>query len=216
MYLARIVVLCLLCVAAASSKAGGVPSIHVQGLFPGQVVALVYGQHTVLRAGASTPGGLRLISADSAVAVFEYKGQRLEHGLSSRAGGTYADRARREVRLYPDSRGMYRGEGAINGIPVHFLVDTGANVIALSSRLADQLGLDYRHASQVQVDTAAGVTTGYRYTLDRVSLGGIEQRGLQAVIVQGGSPSVPLLGMSFLGQLDIRNQDRLLILEARQ
>lgn len=206
----------LLCLAGHGSWAGEMPIIHVQALFPGQVVATVNGERTVLREGESTPGGLRLVSADSAGAVFEFRGQRLEAGLSSRAGGGYDDRARREVRLHPDSRGMYRGEGAINGIPVQFLVDTGANVIALSSQLADRLGLSYRDAPRVQVDTASGQVVGFRYTLERVSLGGIELRGLQAVIVQGGSPGVPLLGMSFLGRLDMRSQDRLLILEARQ
>src|SRR5690606_14870458 len=61
-----------------------------------------------------------------------------------------------EIRRGPD--GHYHWPGSINGRPVDFLIDTGATGTAISSELADQLGLE--RLGSVRSQTAGGLVTG--------------------------------------------------------
>ena len=54
----------------------------------------------------------------------------------------------------------------------------------------------------VSVDTANGRTRAAPVTLDRVSIGGITERSIAALIAQPGQLRVSLLGMSFLNRLE--------------
>jgi aspartyl protease family protein len=54
------------------------------------------------------------------------------------------------------------------------------------------------------MQTANGVTTGYLVKLAKVRVGGIEQRNVDAVVVEQGLGSHGLLGMSFLNRLEMR------------
>lgn len=198
----------------AATPVTAMPPVDVQGLFGGRVVVLIDGQREVMSEG-ETVAGITLIAADSQRAVFEYDGQRFESGLSSRVGGSYAAPARQEVRIARDGRGMFRSAGRINGRPVTFLVDTGATAIALNSQLAQTLGVDYqRLGTPVPVTTASGRTTGYRLTLNEVSVGTIRLSRVAAIVLEGGYPYEPLLGMSFLGRIEMRNSGQMMVLEA--
>lgn len=106
-----------------------------------------------------------------------------------------------EMVLIRSGDGHYYADGEINGRPVKFLLDTGATQIALSPRLANALGLPQGRA--VQVQTAAGLATGYATRLARVRLGVIEMLDLGAVVAPGMSDEKVLLGMNFLKRLEI-------------
>ena len=97
--------------------------------------------------------------------------------------------------------GHYRAEALINGKKVNVLVDTGATGVAISQRLADELGLESRHA--VRTMTANGESVAYMTRLESVQLGGIEARNVAAVIAPGLGGDA-LLGMSFLARMDVR------------
>ena len=97
--------------------------------------------------------------------------------------------------------GHYRAEALINGKKVNVLVDTGATGVAISQHLADELGLESRHA--VRTMTANGETVAYMTRLESVQLGGIEARDVAAVITPGLGGDA-LLGMSFLARMDVR------------
>lgn len=97
--------------------------------------------------------------------------------------------------------GHYRAEALINGSKVDVLVDTGATGVAISQRVADQLGLSSRSA--IRTSTANGDTVAYMTRLSTVKLGGVEAKDVAAVIVPGLDGDV-LLGMSFLGRMDVR------------
>lgn len=106
-----------------------------------------------------------------------------------------------EVVLQRDLSGHYRAEAFINGVKVPVIVDTGATNVAISSTLADELGLRSQHA--VRTRTANGEIVSYMTRLDSVKLGGIVARDVAASI----SPNLGdemLLGMSFLGRMDVR------------
>jgi aspartyl protease family protein len=92
---------------------------------------------------------------------------------------------------------------------VHFLLDTGATDVALSSDLASELGL--RFGPRVSLQTANGVVSGYMTRLDEVRLGEISLQDVRATIGPELGSGV-LLGMSFLGKLDWQqNGDELLL-----
>lgn len=97
--------------------------------------------------------------------------------------------------------GHYRAEALINGRKVNVLVDTGATGVAISQRLADELGLEHRSA--IRTVTANGETVAYTTRLDSVQLGGIEAKNVAAIIAPGLGGDA-LLGMSFLARMDVR------------
>ncbi|EPF00274.1 TIGR02281 family clan AA aspartic protease [Rhizobium grahamii] len=110
------------------------------------------------------------------------------------AGGT--------MRLRADAQGHYSGDFKINGRPVQGLIDTGATYVALNESFARRLGytgnrLDFRYS----VDTANGQTKAAHVTLDRVEIGGIRVREVEAFVLKDDALTSTLVGMSFLKKL---------------
>jgi len=97
--------------------------------------------------------------------------------------------------------GHYRSEALINGKKVNVLVDTGATGVAISQATADQLSL--KSINAVRTNTANGESVGYMVRLDSVKIGGVQAHNVAAMIAPGLDGDV-LLGMSFLGRMDIR------------
>jgi aspartyl protease family protein len=97
--------------------------------------------------------------------------------------------------------GHYRAEAVINGKKVNVLVDTGATGVAISQRLADELGL--KSYSAIRTTTANGDSVAYMTRLASVKLGGIEAKDVSAIIAPGLGGDA-LLGMSFLARMDVR------------
>jgi aspartyl protease family protein len=97
--------------------------------------------------------------------------------------------------------GHFYAEANVEGNPVHFLIDTGASVVALTGDDASNAGIDWsddelRHVGQ----GASGPIQGVPVTLDEVSLGGFRGEHVAAVIIPEGLP-VSLLGQSFLSRV---------------
>ncbi|QFY61997.1 TIGR02281 family clan AA aspartic protease [Rhizobium grahamii] len=106
------------------------------------------------------------------------------------------------MRLQADAQGHYTGDFRINGRQVQGLIDTGATYVALNESLARRLGytanqLDFRYA----VSTANGQTKAAHVTLDRVEIGGIRVRDVEAFVLRDEALSSTLVGMSFLKKL---------------
>ena len=101
----------------------------------------------------------------------------------------------------------------INGIPVDFLVDTGATQMVLTLDDARRIGLDPDNLAFIQTAyTANGPVATAAVTLDEVVLGEIHDTRLRAS-VNSGEMDKSLLGMSYLGQfesIEIR-RDRLIL-----
>ncbi|MEK9826141.1 MAG: retropepsin-like aspartic protease [Methylotenera sp.] len=106
-----------------------------------------------------------------------------------------------EVVLKRGVDGHYRTEALINGEKVNVLVDTGATGVAISKRVADKLRLESINA--IRTNTANGESIGYMVRLKSVKVGGVEARNVSAMIAPGLDGDV-LLGMSFLGRMDVR------------
>ena len=116
----------------------------------------------------------------------------------------------REVVLDQNRAGHYVATGAINGMDVTFLLDTGATDVSMPFEVAQRLGL--QGGVPTRVRTAAGVVTTYAVMLDRVTVGDIVRRRVRAHV----NPHMPgdevLLGMSFLRHLELIQRDRALTL----
>jgi aspartyl protease family protein len=108
----------------------------------------------------------------------------------------------RSVVVPRDGRGHFQVDARVNGRRIGFMVDTGASVIALTTRDAAQLGI---HPSQnayvAEVKTANGVVRGTPSRLDTVEVGDIELHDVTALVLPDEALSDNLLGLSFLSRL---------------
>ncbi|MGQ0547584.1 MAG: hypothetical protein ACT4P3_20025, partial [Betaproteobacteria bacterium] len=89
------------------------------------VLAVDGGNPKTVKVG-QTWNGITVLEVKGDLATVEIDGQRrmLRRGMHYRSAGAASDRA--SVTLAADSRGHFFSEGAVNGIPVRFIVDTGA------------------------------------------------------------------------------------------
>ena len=98
--------------------------------------------------------------------------------------------------------GHYEGTFKMNGKPVEAMVDTGASLVAINVSTARRLGfspaaLDFRY----QVNTANGSIKAAHVVLDRVEIGSIRVREVDAFVLSDQALSSTLVGMSFMKKL---------------
>ena len=90
----------------------------------------------------------------------------------------------------------------INGVPVAMVLDTGASSVVLSREDAKAAGLPIEVLSYtVPIETANGRTRAASVRLDRIAVGGLVERSVEALVAQPGQLKTSLLGMSFLNRL---------------
>ena len=182
--------------------------ITIQALFKDKAILVIDGTRRVLKSGETSPEGVKLLSADTQEekAVIEINGKRETLKLGVVVAGFKAT-GRSSVTLYPERGGHFFADGNINGVPVRFLVDTGATVVAMNSQVANRLGLDYRKNGRPGVaSTAGGLVRTYDLRLNTVQVGDVVLHNVAGSVTEGASPSEILLGMSFLGQLDMKRE----------
>jgi len=201
---------------ALAPAGAGIDTVMVLGLFKDKAVVSVNGKSRTLSLGQTSPEGVTLISANSDSAVLEIAGQRKTYALGGQIGGKFTGPKHTQAQIYPDAQGMYMTAGSINGFPVTFLVDTGATLIAMNTPQAKRLGIQYRlDGKPVTTSTASGIATGYQVTLQRVRVGEIELRDIDAVVLEGNNPAEVLLGMSFLGRLEMQRSGQVMELKKK-
>ncbi|MGH6961659.1 MAG: retropepsin-like aspartic protease family protein, partial [Dongiaceae bacterium] len=144
-----------------------------------------------------------VISVERGQATVEIEGKRriLQIGQHYRSAAVAS--SREKVTLAADGRGMFYAEGAVNGVPMRFVVDTGATYVSLSAKDAARIGLDFRKGRPVMMQTANGTVIKYQVKFDRVRLGDIELAGVDGVVGEQEMPYA-LLGMSFLNRLEMQ------------
>ncbi len=212
----RSITLLLVTLLLVAAHATASPRVQVVGLFPGAAVLNVEGQRKLVRVGQTGPGGVQVLSADSTGAVLRVESIDRHYPLSRELSSGYAEPERKQLSIAKGQGGHYWIAGSINGHPVQFLVDTGATSVAINENQARRLGIDYRvNGKQIVVSTASGTAKTWRVHLNSVKVGAIDVMGVEAVVIEGSSPTEALLGMSFLGRVSWREDQGLLRLESK-
>jgi len=142
------------------------------------------------------------VEHDRATVDVEGKKRVLERGQHYRSAATAGDRGK--ALLAADSSGHFFADAIVNGLPLRFIVDTGATLIALPQREAERLGLNYRAGRASYTRTANGVVEVYVVKLDSVRIGGIDLHNVDATVHVGPGLDQALLGMSFLNRVQMQ------------
>lgn len=92
-------------------------------------------------------------------------------------------------------------EAAVNGAPVHFLVDTGATMVVLTLKDAAAAGLSGGDlVFSMRTSTANGVARAAPVTLRELRIDQLVVRDVTAAVAE--NLNISLLGQSFLTRLD--------------
>ena len=106
----------------------------------------------------------------------------------------------REVTLRRNPQGHYIADGTINGVPVTFLVDTGATDVAIPETIASQANLK-KGIARIAA-TANGSVHVYATELNSLTLGNISLQNVSASITPTMFNNTILLGMSALKEIN--------------
>lgn len=109
--------------------------------------------------------------------------------------------AANEMVITANEGGGFHVYGAVNGVPIRFLVDTGASSIVLSPADAKKLGIDLTALNFNRAyETANGIGYGASTIVDELTIGHIHLTRVP-VSINGAPMSSSLLGMTFLNRM---------------
>ena len=134
-------------------------------------------------------------------------GNQLPAAVATNARPQQDERAttngRRTVELTAQRNGHFFADAEINGRGVNVMVDTGASMVALTYEDARTAGVLPRDSDFTQrANTANGVAKFAPIVIDRLSIGSVEVRNVEAAVMEEGKLNNTLLGMSFINKLN--------------
>ena len=178
------------------------------------VISIDGGEPKTVKVGQKF-SGIAVISVDGDRATLEIDGKRRTMSRGQHASsGAGTKSGRQSVTLAADTRGHFLADGAINGGPIRFLVDTGATTIAIPAADAQRLGIDYRKGRRVMVTTANGQAPAFLVKFDTVRIGDIELTNVDGMVSEQGL-TLALLGMSFLNRVEMQRDGQAMTLTRR-
>lgn len=114
-----------------------------------------------------------------------------------------------------DRDGHFRVGGAVNGVPVQFMVDTGASIISITDKVAERAQLP--EGVPMQFQTANGVREGTMRRAERIEVGPLAVNNLRVGTgYTGESDKDALLGQNFLRYFDVSMAGNTMVLRARE
>ena len=117
-------------------------------------------------------------------------------------GGALTGDGGDSVMVMRDGDGHFIVRAGVDGVPMTMLVDTGASLVTLTPEDAALIGIEtVRLDFTTPIQTANGMIRAAPITIDRLSIGSIERRGVKALVAPPGALQESLLGMSFLNLL---------------
>jgi aspartyl protease family protein len=148
-----------------------------------------------------------------AVAVLNYASIRSvvigsveTQAAGAKQAGRVGEESRRSTSNSAELRAGHNGhfvtDADVNGRAITVMVDTGASMVALTYADARAIGVapSPREFTQ-RVSTANGVARVAPVMLDRIQIGDVTVRNVQAAVVEDGKLSTTLLGNTFLSKL---------------
>ncbi|MFM5931739.1 MAG: TIGR02281 family clan AA aspartic protease [Novosphingobium sp.] len=133
---------------------------------------------------------------------------------SSGKGAMFAetDASASEIQIPRDSSGQFHLKARVNGSEERFLIDTGADIVALTVSSAEAAGLPVDPTSfQPLMRTASGEGHGAMFKVDDLEVAGRHFRDADVVVLEGLETN--LLGQSVLrklGRIELKG-DRMVI-----
>lgn len=113
-----------------------------------------------------------------------------------------ADEAWNRIDIAAGGDGHFVLTAQVEGVPIPFLVDSGATMVVLSPDAARRIGLARgRLRYDQRVQTANGPARVAPVRLREVRIGQLAQRDVEASVIETPM-QLSLLGMSFLSRLD--------------
>ncbi len=204
-----------ICAALASPIAGAI-DVNVVGVFPGKAVLIINGgAPRTLAVGAKSAEGVKLLGVEGDSATLEIDGKRHRLAMGQGFGSGDGGGSRSEITtLTADGRGHFVTTGAVNGVPVRFLVDTGATLVSLGASDAVRAGVEYRKGEPSMTMTANGPTQVWRVKLNVVRVGETTLNNVEAAVHAIDLP-VALLGMSYLNRMEMNRDGSTMTLRKR-
>jgi len=99
-----------------------------------------------------------------------------------------------DMEIPRDDTGQFRVSARVNNQDATFLIDTGADTVAIGVDEAEQLGIPIDPVNfTVVTETASGPGMGERVKIERMEVAGREFTDVDAVVIDG-------LGINLLGQ----------------
>lgn len=106
-----------------------------------------------------------------------------------------------DLILTRSDNGHFSVRASVNGTPVDFLVDSGASITSMSSKAAEDAGVEFHRGSiPVIVSTANGSAKAWRSRIESFEVGNITADN-HNILVSDNLGDVNLLGMNFLNGL---------------
>lgn len=189
--------------------------IEVRALFSGAAMFVIDGQNQLLKKGQVAKSGVELVDATPREAIVRIDGQTRILQLSDRIGSTFERPEKARVLIKLDKNHQYITTGSINGRAVRYLVDTGANVVAMNANTARMLGLSVEEGVKATASTASENLLVTIVMIKEMFVGEIKRANVQAIIIDGNNPKDILLGMSFLQHVDISEKAGLMVLTSK-
>jgi len=104
--------------------------------------------------------------------------------------------------------GLILVEAVLNGVKARMVLDTGADVVVVTTGLSKRLNQDLSSLQDkiIKLHTNCGDVEGHAFLIDRIELGGARKENVRSVITPEGaifSGFDGLLGLSFLGDFKV-------------
>lgn len=202
-------------VPALASARSGEPAVSVIGLIGDRAILRINGEQAILRSGESR-NGVTLLRVERGEAVLLVGKREVRLGMGMDTGAIAPREEGGSIEIAMNGHGQFITNGMVNGRVVEFLVDTGANSVSMTAEDARLLGIDYRVIGErSRSATAGGIVTAWVVTLKSVQVGPIVVKNVVATVREAPRHSPILLGMTFLSQVDLRQERNRLRLTAR-
>jgi len=179
------------------------------------ILVIDNGRPRMMRVGQTGGAGVKLLAVEGQSAIVEVEGERLELRLGEQPYAPPVASERTTVTLVSNVQGHFLTSGSINGASVRLMVDSGASMVSMGPNDAKRAGIDYLSGDKTYASTANGVALVYRVRLNKVQVGDILLYNVEGLVHENINLPVVLLGMSFLGRLDMRREGDMLTLSKR-
>jgi aspartyl protease family protein len=204
------------CICSVLALSATATDVRLVGLANNRAILVIDGgRPSILRVGQEGPAGVKVVSITGEQATIEVDGESVVLRLGDQPYAPPVAAKRASVTLVSNGQGHFVTTGAINGASFRLIVDTGASLVSMGPTDAKRAGIDYLSGDKTYAGTANGVAEVYRVRLDKVQVGDIVLHNVEGLVHSSMDMPVVLLGMSFLGRLDMQRQGDTLKLSKR-